>query len=385
MMNDMGDAMRRALQAVRSQDPMQATREIQAALTGKAAPEARPEVEVSTPTRGRTSPPRRAEAEIEDAEIVGEPDAAEKPLFEKLAERLKAGGLDLGKLPLRPNAPGPALEIPPGAQYLSRSHSGPEGARDYKLYIPSCGTGRLRGLVVMLHGCTQTPDDFARGTRMNAAAEAAGLAVAWPAQPQAANMQSCWNWFEAGHQTAARGEPAIIAALTRSLRDEFGIDHDRVFVAGLSAGGAMAAILGETHPELFAAIGVHSGLPAGAAQDMVSAFAAMQGRGGGRAAARSGPRLFVFHGDADRTVDVSNAQRIIGAGSDGHKTGRSPGGRGYRRSLHGGPEGQARAECWIVEGAGHAWSGGSGDGSYTDPTGPDASAEMLRFFLETRG
>ncbi len=395
MMKDMGAAMRRALTAVRAQDPMAATREIQAALGGQPRPMndgAEPDIVMPRrdPAWHHTAP------EVEDAEIVD--DAPTRPV--SLLDRLKAHlpgcadcdgapgtlsgtlpGSILGKMPGA--IPEEAPKVPPGASFLRRSHAGPEGARDYRLYIPSCGAAQVRGLIVMLHGCTQTPEDFARGTGMNAEAEKARFAVAWPEQTRTHNMQSCWNWFETGHQSAARGEPAILAALTRALCAEFDVPPARCFVAGLSAGGAMAAILGESHPDLFGAIGVHSGLPAGAAQDMVSAFSAMRGQGGGRAAAASGPRLIVLHGDADRTVDVSNAHRIVGAGghaADGHaQLGR---GRAFRRSLHRDAEGRVRAECWIISGAGHAWSGGSASGSYTDPSGPDASKEMLRFFLE---
>ena len=292
-------------------------------------------------------------------------------------------GLRNGRLPGGPAESAPGQ--PEAAQFLARSHSGPEGRRDYRLYIPSCGAEAVRGLVVMLHGCTQTPEDFARGTGMNAAAEEADLAVAWPEQTRTHNMQSCWNWFEASHQQAEAGEPAILAGLTRALCAEFDIPRDRCFVAGLSAGGAMAAILGETHPDLFGAIGVHSGLPTGAAQDMVSAFSAMRGQGGGRAAAASGPRLIVIHGDADRTVDVSNARRIIGS-RDGAPTSERLDGatRSYRRTLHRDAQDRVHTESWIIEGAGHAWSGGHASGSYTDPAGPDASRGMIRFFLETR-
>lgn len=391
---DMNAAMRRAMTKVRAQDPMGATREIQAALGGAApsGPKAARSERPALTGKGRAATWRRA-TDIEDAEIVEESGAAQgKTRAEattSLLDRLKAhlpGCADCAPLPglggLGPSGSG-MPEAPPGAQILHRSHAGPEGARDYRLYIPSCGADRVRGLVVMLHGCTQTPEDFARGTGMNALAETAGFAVAWPEQSRAHNMQSCWNWFETGHQRADRGEPAILAGLTRALCAEFGIPRERCFVAGLSAGGAMAAILGETHPDLFGAIGVHSGLPAGAASDMVSAFSAMRGQGGGRAAPLSGPRLMVIHGDADRTVDVSNAGRILAPGGETAPHEESAKARAYHRTRHADAQGRVRAECWIIKGAGHAWSGGSASGSYTDPEGPDASAGMLRFFLET--
>ncbi|WP_432257057.1 extracellular catalytic domain type 1 short-chain-length polyhydroxyalkanoate depolymerase [Limimaricola sp. AA108-03] len=414
---DMTAAMRRALAAVRAQDPMGATREIQAALGGGARPDRQePAATTPPPALPRASKWRR-DPQVEDAEILDEEsgqgsdaaDTAESPsLFERLKAQM-AGCVDCGPTtnPLSgalPNAlagalaglpgqmrpagrgvvPGDATvpEMPEGAQFLSRSHSGPEGARNYRLYVPSCGAARVQGLLVMLHGCTQTPEDFARGTGMNAAAEAADLAVAWPEQTRDHNMMSCWNWFEAGHQQAARGEPAILAGLASALCAEFGVGRERCFVAGLSAGGAMAAILGETHPDIFGAIGVHSGLPAGAAQDMVSAFSAMRGQGAGRAAAATGPRLIVIHGDSDRTVDISNAERILGSQGEDAAPAEDEAARPYRRRLHRDAQGRVRAESWIVSGAGHAWSGGRPEGSYTDPAGPDASKGMIRFFLQ---
>jgi poly(hydroxyalkanoate) depolymerase family esterase len=410
---DMSAAMKRALAAVRAQDPMGATREIQAALNGTAGSE-RPKQSVTTPPRLPRAAKWRRDPQVEDAEIVDDENASEGGKGEtspanSLFARLKAqmsGCVDCGPLggvrsglPTGAFAglPGQGLpngggvspgstavpEMPEGAQFLSRSHSCAQGTRNYRLYIPSCGAAQVQGLVVMLHGCTQTPEDFARGTGMNAAAEAAGFAVAWPEQTREHNMMACWNWFETGHQRAAQGEPAILAGLTEALRAEFGLGPKRCFVAGLSAGGAMAAILAETHPDLFGAIGVHSGLPAGAAQDMVSAYSAMRGQGSaGRAAAATGPRLIVIHGDSDRTVDISNAQRILGSQGEDAALVEGATGRPYRRRLHKDAEGRVRAESWIVSGGGHAWSGGSSAGTYTDPQGPDASKAMIRFFLQ---
>ena len=410
---DMSAAMKRALAAVRAQDPMGATREIQAALNGTAGSE-QPEQATMTPPRLPRAAKWRRDPQVEDAEIVGDEDASEGGKGEtspasSLFARLKAqmsGCADCGPLGgARSGLPSGAFaglpgqglpngggvspgstavpEMPEGAQFLSRSHSCAQGTRNYRLYIPSCGAAQVQGLVVMLHGCTQTPEDFARGTGMNAAAEAAGFAVAWPEQTREHNMMACWNWFEAGHQRAAQGEPAILAGLTEALRAEFGLGPKRCFVAGLSAGGAMAAILAETHPDLFGAIGVHSGLPAGAAQDMVSAFSAMRGQGSaGRAAAATGPRLIVIHGDSDRTVDISNAQRILGSQGEDAAPVEDASARPYRRRLHKDTEGRVRAESWIVAGGGHAWSGGSSAGTYTDPQGPDASKAMIRFFLQ---
>jgi poly(hydroxyalkanoate) depolymerase family esterase len=285
-------------------------------------------------------------------------------------------------------------QISDGAQFLARSYACAAGRRQYKLYVPADRADGPQGLVVMLHGCTQSPDDFAVGTGMNEVADAHGLLVAYPAQTSVDNPGSCWNWFRPGDQRRDIGEPAIIAGITRALIAEFAIDPSRVYAAGLSAGGAMAAVVGEAYPELYAAIGVHSGLPYGSATDVVSAFATMRGeRGEDHPSSRSGShgravRTIVFHGSNDRTVHPSNADRIIAAararveeGEVKRVEGRAPGGRTYTRTIALTPEGAAAAELWMIEGAEHAWSGGNAAGSYTDPAGPDAAAEMVRFFL----
>jgi poly(hydroxyalkanoate) depolymerase family esterase len=292
-----------------------------------------------------------------------------------------------------PSAP-VSLQIPDGAQFLARSYACRAGSRQYRLYIPAERPDGPQGLVVMLHGCTQSPDDFAVGTGMNAVAEEHGLLVAYPAQTSMHNGGSCWNWFRPGDQRRDIGEPAIIAGITRALIAEFDIDPSRVYVAGLSAGGAMAAVMGEVYPELCAAIGVHSGLPYGSASDVVSAFAAMRDEPGGGhpmprlAAGGKAVRTIVFHGSADQTVHPANAGRIIAAArarteaSEVRRVeGRSFSGRTYTRTIALTADGAAIAELWMIEGAGHAWSGGQAAGSYTDPAGPDASAEMVRFFL----
>jgi poly(hydroxyalkanoate) depolymerase family esterase len=246
----------------------------------------------------------------------------------------------------------------------------------------------------MLHGCTQSPEDFAAGTGMNALAEEHRLLVVYPAQTGGDNSMSCWNWFRPGDQLRDTGEPAIIAGLTESLRDQYAIPKDRVFVAGLSAGGAMAAIMGETYPELYGAIGIHSGLAYGSANDVMSAFTAMRGqvgfetappRNGG--APEAAPRTIVFHGSADTTVHPSNAERIIASHCEGHgKTSRTEHGpseetRGYSRLVAERDDGTHGLECWMIDGAQHAWSGGSPGGSYTDQRGPNASEAMVSFFL----
>ena len=213
--------------------------------------------------------------------------------------------------------------IPEGAEFAERRFSCDAGTRTYKVYIPaSVRNGReASGLIVMLHGCKQDPDDFATGTRMNAEGETHGLIVAYPCQPSSANPSSCWNWFNPADQSRGAGEPAILAGLTRALSSEFGLDRENVFVAGLSAGGAMAVVMGATYPDLYSAVGVHSGLAYRAANDVVTAFAAMRGDlSATQATSRSrvtseSPllRTIVFHGSADRTVHPRNADRIISA------------------------------------------------------------------------
>lgn len=284
-----------------------------------------------------------------------------------------------------------APSIPKGAQYLSRTHRSAAGSRGYKLYLPASQPERPRGLILMLHGCTQTPDDFAAGTHMNTLAENHGLAVAYPAQTGSHNAASCWNWFRPDDQIRNAGEPAILASLTRKLMKDFGLGRDAVFVAGLSAGGAMAATLADVYPDIFSAAGVHSGLARGAARDLLSAMLAMRNGGISCNVAPAAPpshpvRRIIFHGDADSTVHPSNASMIVAAavGADAKPAKvikRAVRGRDYSRSEFTAPDGAVLLELWMIEGAGHAWSGGRVAGSYTDAKGPDASAQMIRFFL----
>jgi poly(hydroxyalkanoate) depolymerase family esterase len=284
------------------------------------------------------------------------------------------------------------VAVPQGARFLAARFANSAGERPYKLYVPSrYRAGHPLPLIVMLHGCTQSPDDFAVGTRMNEMGEARTCLVAYPGQISKANPQKCWNWFNDADQQRDAGEPSLIAGITREVMRDYTVDPRRVYVAGLSAGGAAAAIMGEAYPDLYAAIGVHSGLACGAAHDMPSAFAAMKGGGDGLARPASGRRIvpaIVFHGDQDSTVVPSNGEAVVAqaaqAATFGMRAehGRAPGGYGYSRVLHVDASGRTVIEHWVVQGAGHAWFGGSPAGSYTDPRGPDASAEMMRFFLQ---
>jgi poly(hydroxyalkanoate) depolymerase family esterase len=314
--------------------------------------------------------------------------------------RTPAAGLD-PRTGIR-SKPFPVSEpLPDGAEFRQGSYSNHAGSRTYKLYVPSGRQGQTLPLVVMLHGCTQSPDDFAAGTRMNTLAEEHGCLIAYPAQAASANPSKCWNWFEAKDQARDRGEPALIAGITRQIMRDYPVDPARVYVAGLSAGGAAAAIMAATYPDLYAAVGVHSGLAPGAAGDMPSAFAAMRNaaapphaRAGRPARSEQGRVVptIVFHGDQDRTVHPSNGDRVIAHARAAGPTQLQPtatvqrarvaSGRAYRRTLHADANSRPVHEQWVVHGAGHAWAGGSPAGSYTDPQGPDASREMLRFFLE---
>ncbi|HEY6785167.1 MAG TPA: PHB depolymerase family esterase [Gemmatimonadales bacterium] len=184
-----------------------------------------------------------------------------------------------------------------------------------------------------------------------------------------------------------RGEPSIIGGMTREIIARYGIDPRRVYVAGLSAGGAMAAIMKSTHPDLFAAAGVNSGLPYGAAHDLPSALEAMKGRPRSRARPEDLTPLIVFHGDGDKTVHPRNGDEILaqgvpgsGASSTEVQQGRVPDGHPFTRTLYRDGARRVIAEHWVIHGAAHAWSGGSVEGSYVDPRGPDATREMLRFF-----
>jgi poly(hydroxyalkanoate) depolymerase family esterase len=282
-----------------------------------------------------------------------------------------------------------APELP--GRWLRESYANRAGERDYRLYVPSGYTGQPAPLITMLHGGTQGADDFAAGTCMNELAERHTFLVAYPEQSTHANPMRYWNWFQPAHQHRDSGEPSLIAGITRHVAAEHVIDPARVYVAGFSAGAAMAAVMAACYPDVYAAVGVHSGLAYGVASDVASAFDAMKNGARRRSTAGTVP-LMVFHGDADPTVDHVNAQclvdvwlRAAGAPSSRYRShsvsGRVPHGRRYTRNVFTDGDGAPVIEQWSIHEGGHAWSGGSPRGSYTDPLGPSASAELLRFFL----
>lgn len=292
--------------------------------------------------------------------------------------------------------PAPAPEaLTPGASLTTDRFTCKAGGRDYLTYVPASAGNGATGLVVMLHGCTQTNADFAAGTGMNVLAERHGFVVVYPQQSRGENAQSWWNWFSSGDQHRDRGAPAILAGIAAYVAQVHGVPHSATFAVGLSAGGAMAVILGQAYPDVFAAVGTHAGLPYGIARDVPSAFAAMAGNAGGDPArpARHRPTpTIIFQGGADRTVNPANADRIardvLNAGPEltlFEQTSGLVNGRSFIRETTTTGDGAALLEYWKIEGLGHAWSGGNPAGSYTDPAGPDTSAEMARFFLRSKG
>jgi poly(hydroxyalkanoate) depolymerase family esterase len=301
--------------------------------------------------------------------------------------------------------PGAAAESAAG-RFLERTHAGAAGGRAYRLYLPAGFDGRRDlPLVVLLHGCAQDAADIAAGTRMNEFADRHGFLVAYPEQPAAANPQRCWGWYDPAHRRRASGEAALIAGITREVMAGHPVDPARVFVAGISAGGAMALVQAATYPELYAAVGVHSGIMFGQADDLQQALAAMQGRGRHPAVladavvaamgerARALPAI-LFQGAADPLVATENAHTIADGwlrvlSRLGAQVGAAPreqtlqvNGRTVRRTDFPAADGRVLVERWIVDGLGHAWSGGSVDGTFADPLGPDATREIVRFFLE---
>jgi poly(hydroxyalkanoate) depolymerase family esterase len=402
-MNDMPDPsqMIEAARLTRAGRLAEATALIRRVLGGETAPgigvaddiaprrREPPTIDASAETRAGTDRPL-------DAATSAQPHAthALRAWLDRLTRR---SGLALPGLKQPVPLPTPDI-VPAGGKFIEATYSNPAGSRAYKLYIPSRYHGQALPLVVMLHGCTQSPDDFAAGTRMNVMAEEQPCFVVYPEQRSDANPAKCWNWFRPADQRRGQGEPSLIAGITRQVMHDYAVDPQRVYVGGLSAGGAAAAVMGATYPDLYAAIGVHSGLACGAANDLPSALVAMRqgelaaspGPGDTLAALGDGSAVpaVVFHGDRDTTVHRRNGDHVMAQSMRSASVqkqvqrGRVAGGHAYTRTIHTDASGRAIFEQWDIHGAGHAWSGGSPAGSFTDPRGPDATREMLRFFLE---
>ena len=403
---------------------MEATRLIQQTLgIGKSAAAA------------RNQPRSDAEAGVPDSNDVSDvpfretfressPRSANEPAFRQPLLKMPAAAEptpsafreqpELDDPMVAPPAPRAPAARPRPASFEDGSFRMGDTAHVYRLYVPSLtatevAEATLLPLIVLLHGCKQNAEDFALGTAMNALAEQDKCLVLYPEQSSQANMMRCWNWFDAAHQARDAGEPKLIAALTRNVIENHHADPSRVYVAGLSAGGAMAAVVAGLYPEVFAAVGVHSGLPAGAASDMMSAFSAMRNgakesaTGAANGALEKGSAVvmptIVFHGSADQTVNPGNGEHIIDAAiaalrdagiplkkvaqteaSLGTKTGR----RETLRTIYSAADGVPYVEYWAVGSGPHAWSGGDAAGSFTDPHGPSASRAMLDFFLKHR-
>jgi poly(hydroxyalkanoate) depolymerase family esterase len=352
----------------------------------------------------RAGRPAEATALIQRALASGQP--ASFPTAASLGEhRLASAGPVAGRLMgerlRRAGGVRPAERVASSLRGLAGrvvngSHSTAEGQRQYMVYVPSGYSGAPLPVVVMLHGGTQGAEDFAAGTRMSSLAEQATFLVVYPEQTTDANPLKYWNWFQAAHQRREQGEPSLIAGITRDVLRQYAGDVDQVYVAGFSAGGAMAAVMAATYPDLYAAAGVHSGLAYRSAHDVPSAFAAMK-QGPSRDVSLPGEAipLIVFHGDRDQTVDGVNAERLVeqwraahphgaaGRGAPVVRRSHQPG-RSYTQLVYPDARGDAAVEQWVLHGGGHAWSGGGPEGSYTDSRGPDASTEMTRFFEQHR-
>jgi poly(hydroxyalkanoate) depolymerase family esterase len=389
------DIVREATRLTRAGQLVEATVLLQRMLRGETATDATSGIPGRIALTG--SKPLIIDAKANTIEETDSPNLARatspQPRMLRAFDIKRQSGLALRGLIKRAPLSTPDI-VPEGARFIEGAFSNAEGSRAYKLFIPSRYQGQQLPLVVMLHGCTQSPDDFAAGTRMNFIAEEQTCFVVYPAQRREANQAKCWNWFRTADQQRGRGEPSLIAGITRQIMRDYSVDPKRVYVGGLSAGGAAAAIMGATYPDLYAAIGIHSGLACGTASDLPSAFVVMR-QGGSAASSGSGVILsdgptvptIVFHGDRDITVHPSNGDQILEQSTRTTRTqkkvhrGRVPGGHAYTRMIHTDASGREIFEHWTIHGAGHAWSGGSPSGSYTDPRGPDATREMLRFFL----
>ena len=291
-------------------------------------------------------------------------------------------------------------------RWMEHTYTNAAGSRRYKLYVPGAyDPSRRRMLVVLLHGCTQDPDDIARGTRIAGHAERDGFLALLPEQPESANPKKCWNWYDRAHQGRDAGEPSLIVGMTDEVVRAYAVDPARVHLAGISAGAGMASLVAVAYPERYASLALHSGLAWRAATDVMGALGAMakgvsdadaQGASALEAMgarARAIPTL-VVHGGKDAVVNPVNgsqsarqwavtAARALGVPSLAtRQTTGEEGGYGWTRTCHSDASGGCLVEELVVHELGHAWSGGSREGTFTDERGPEATREMVRFFRE---
>jgi poly(hydroxyalkanoate) depolymerase family esterase len=295
----------------------------------------------------------------------------------------------------------------PSAGALTQgSYTDAAGSRSYELYVPAgARSGKAVPLVIALHGCTQTADRFRQQTRFDALADAKGFVVVYPEQPSSQNNMSCWNWYQQQHMQRGAGEPALIAGITAKVQQQYTIDPHRIYVTGLSAGGAMAEVMAATYPDVYAAVGVGSGCEYGAGAACAGWKSADPTQAGRQAYQAMGSHarqmpFIIFQGDADTTVPPANAEQLVredqveaDLADDGQLNGsvptaptqvvqgQAPGGRSYTVSHYSDGHGHELGQFWLVQGMGHAWSGGEGSQQYSDPTGPDESAAMYDFFM----
>jgi poly(hydroxyalkanoate) depolymerase family esterase len=319
-----------------------------------------------------------------------------KPLSAALAvqELLTPGTMKSRNNAARKTATGSRPRRPAPGSFISGEFRCAHGGLHYRMYTPIGSTRRRMPLVVMLHGCSQTAEGLAVDTRMNRIADEQGFLVLYPQQSTRANVARCWNWHDPKNQSRGEGEPAIIASLTRHAMALGRANPARIYIAGISAGGSAAAITGAAYPDLYVAVGVHSAVARGGIRSLGAALSAMRGKAGAVLSSRLPRQLptIVFHGDNDRIVDASNAagfltnlerSNIGSVVSRAHRA-RSEGGRDYTKRIYQDHSGITLLEDWTIHGSGHSWSGGSAAGLHTDPAGPDASREMVRFFLARR-